>query len=96
MDEAVLAETAEEDLSNFGLSGAAGLLVTIVSSSEGLLDLKYKDFMDAKALIRRHPELLEKLKEAWNIQAFKDIRNLSMPYLVLIERTSPHNSYLAL
>ncbi|KIL65127.1 hypothetical protein M378DRAFT_10999 [Amanita muscaria Koide BX008] len=51
------------------------LLNTIVQHSEGRLDQKYRRIANAKALIKEHPELVDKLKEAWNDSSFKQIRN---------------------
>ena len=68
------------DFDDSGYSGAFGLailLTTIVSSSEGKLDSKFEKVAEVKALFREHPELAEKLEEAWAARSFKEIRNLS-------------------
>jgi hypothetical protein len=57
------------------------LLNTIAWNSEGKLDPKYKDPTNAQALLKEHPELIDKLKTAWEVKSFKDIRNLSKFYL---------------
>ena len=57
---------------------ATTLLATIVSTSEGNLDPKYKELPNAKALLQKHPSLTDKLKVAWNDGTFREIRNLSM------------------
>jgi len=74
MDKQVL-ENADEEPVN--LSRATFLLATIVSTSDGRLDPKYKETPAARALLKQHPELEEKLKEAWKERSFKEIRNLS-------------------
>ena len=53
------------------------LLATIVSTSEGLLNPKYGQPQNARALLNDQPELVEKLRLAWNDKTFKEIRNLS-------------------
>jgi hypothetical protein len=73
MDDLVL-ETAEDEPSNLTL--AAFLLATIVSTSEGRLDSKYKANPSAKNLLRGDPNLVEMLKLAWMEKSFKAIRNL--------------------
>ena len=64
------------------------LLATIVSTSEGMLDPKYEKTPEAKALLREHPQLEAELKKAWEQEpkSFKDVRNLSMSYVVLSGR----------
>ncbi|KIL65107.1 hypothetical protein M378DRAFT_162356 [Amanita muscaria Koide BX008] len=57
---------------------ATCLLNAIVQRSEGRLDQKYGSVEDAKALIKEHPELVAKLKEAWNDRSFEQIRNLKI------------------
>ena len=74
LDKTVL-ESENNEPSNF--DSAVLLLLEIVSNSEGLLDSRYEKIREAKKIVREHPELIEKLTAAWNIQAFKDIRNLS-------------------
>src|SRR5277367_4172438 len=59
------------------LSLAAFLLVTIVSTSEGLLDAKYEKTPAAVVLLQEHPALKEKLMQAWTARTFRDIRNMS-------------------
>jgi hypothetical protein len=68
-------ETFEEEPHTISL--AAFLLATIISTSEGILDSRYEKTQNAKALLRTRPELLEKVREAWNEKTFKEIRNLS-------------------
>jgi hypothetical protein len=70
-----LLEKAGDD-PNF-LSAAAFLLATIVSTSKPLLDPKYGETQNAKALLEEHPNLAEKLRVAWKDGTFKGIRNLS-------------------
>ena len=53
------------------------LLPVIVSFSEGKLDPKFKKISEVKALLQDHPELMEKLEDAWKARTFRDIRNLS-------------------
>jgi hypothetical protein len=53
------------------------LLATIVSTSEGQLDPQYEKIPNARALLEEHPELMDKLKEAWVKGTFREIRNLS-------------------
>jgi hypothetical protein len=53
------------------------LLATIVSTSEGLLNPKYGQPQNARVLLNDQPELVEKLRLAWNDKTFKEIRNLS-------------------
>ena len=69
------------DILDFYDSGYLGatiqLLTTIVSSSEGKLDPKFKEVAEVKALFQEHPELVKKLEEAWAARSFKEIRNLS-------------------
>jgi hypothetical protein len=74
MDEAVL-DVVEEQPVNLGR--ATFLLATIVSSSQGRLDAKYRETPAAKALLQEHPALMEKLTEAWAAGTFRQIRNLS-------------------
>ena len=52
-------------------------LATIVSTSEGNLDLKYEKNPNAKASLQKHPSLTDMLREAWYDNTFKAIRNLS-------------------
>ncbi|KAM6495088.1 hypothetical protein JOM56_009711 [Amanita muscaria] len=59
-------------------SAVTCLLNAIVQKSEGRLDQKYGRIANAKALIKEHPELVDKLKEAWNDRSFKQIRNLKI------------------
>jgi len=77
MDKQVL-ENADEEPVN--LSRATFLLATIVSTSDGRLDPKYERNPAARALLKQHPELEEKLKEAWKERSFKEIPNLSTPF----------------
>lgn len=74
LDEAVF-RVADDEPSIPSL--AAFLLATIVSTSEGKLDPQYEKTPKAKVLIDEHPELMDKLKEAWLAKSFKEIRNLS-------------------
>jgi len=60
------------------------LLSTIVSTSEGLLDPKYKETLNAMNLLAEHPDLMEKLSHAWKLGRFKDIRNLSAIWIFLL------------
>ena len=61
------------------------LLATIVSTSKGMLDLKYEKNPEAKALLQEHPQLEVELKNAWEQEpkSFKDIQNLSMSCVIL-------------
>jgi hypothetical protein len=52
------------------------LMHSIISFSEGLLDPKHKDVIEALRLFKKHPELRDKLHEAWTAKSFKEIRNL--------------------
>jgi hypothetical protein len=63
-------------------SRAAFLLATIVSTSEGQLDPQYKETPNAKALLEKHPELMDKLKKSWAERSFREIRNLSTLSLI--------------
>jgi hypothetical protein len=54
-----------------------GLLVAIIEESNEQLDPQYYSPKIARALLTRHPELVEKLKEAWMKKSFEEIRNLS-------------------
>ena len=74
MDAEVVRATPD---SPWGSMLAAWLLVTIVSTSEGLLNPKYGQPQNASALLNDQPELVEKLRLAWNDKTFKEIRNLS-------------------
>jgi hypothetical protein len=74
LDEAILRRADDEPSTLFR---AVYLLSTIVSTSEGQLDLQYENALKAKALISEHPKLIDMLKEAWEARAFKGIRNLS-------------------
>jgi hypothetical protein len=53
------------------------LLATIVSTSGGPLNSKYKENQHAKALLLEHPWLMDRLIGAWRDRTFKEIRNLS-------------------
>jgi hypothetical protein len=72
-DETVL-ETANVEPSSPFL--AACLLATIVSVSEGLLDSKYIHTPAALHLLKEHPDLTDKLGEAWKAGTFREIRSL--------------------
>jgi hypothetical protein len=74
MDEEVIRHT--HDLP-WGSALAMMLLATIVSTSKGLLHPKYGENQNANALVDDQPELVEKLRLAWNDKTFKEIRNLS-------------------
>jgi hypothetical protein len=53
------------------------LLDCIISCSDGLLDQKYTNGVEMQRLYKNHPELQDKLKEAWSTnKSFKEIRNL--------------------
>lgn len=65
------------------LSAAAFVLATIVSTSKPLLDPKYGEIQNAKALLEEHPNLAEKLRMAWKDGSFKGIRNLSAMHFSL-------------
>jgi hypothetical protein len=54
------------------------ILLTIISTSKGLLDPKYNDAGNATALLKGYPELRDKLKAAWAARSFKEIRNLGV------------------
>ena len=54
------------------------LLMEIVLYSRSQLEINYADFHQALALLRKHPELVNKLKVAYAAGSFKEIRNLSM------------------
>src|SRR5277367_6804201 len=62
---------------NEPIFAALSLLAIIVSTSEGLLDAKYQQTSAAVALFGEHPELKEKLMQAWMARTFRDIRNMS-------------------
>jgi aspartate/tyrosine/aromatic aminotransferase len=84
LDEQVLSTIEDESYSpNFGVL----LLTTIVTSSEGLLNRKYEITTAAKALLKEHPELAEKLKVAWKDKQFKSIRNLGMFFTLRIYKS---------
>ena len=59
------------------------LLISIVSTSEGKLDSTYIEPSKVSTLLREHPTLKIALKKAWEEKSFKDIRILSMLYLIL-------------
>jgi hypothetical protein len=61
---------------------ATFLLATIVSTSEGQLDPQYEKTPNAKALLEKHPELMDKLKKSWAQRSFREIRNLSTLSLI--------------
>jgi hypothetical protein len=65
------------------LSAAAIVLATIVSTSKPLLDPKYGEIQNAKALLEEHPNLAEKLRVAWKDGTFEGIRNLSAVHFSL-------------
>ena len=50
-----------------------------------MLDPRYKENPEAKALLREHPQLEVELKNAWEQEpkSFKDIRNLSTSCVIL-------------
>ena len=52
------------------------LLLTIVAYSDGLLDPKYENIMNATALIEENTQLEKMLMDAWKKKKFRDIRNL--------------------
>ena len=54
------------------------LLCSIVANSDKRLDLKYERKSAAVTLLADHPELRDKLMQAWSAQSFKELRNLSM------------------
>jgi hypothetical protein len=84
LDQEVL-ETIENDRSPMTL------LATIVSTSERL-DQKYGKNQNAKALLREHPGLVDKLEGAWQDKSFKEIRNLSTSSLSYRYWTVPNTS----
>lgn len=49
----------------FTADTAPFLLLSIVSCSDGRLDLKYKDLSEVENLLEKHPTLMELLREAW-------------------------------
>ena len=53
------------------------LLLAIVLCSHKQLDPNYATFLRAKALLVKHPKLVDKLTVAWRAGSFKEIRNLS-------------------
>jgi hypothetical protein len=72
-DETVLETVNVEPSSPFL---AAWLLATIVAVSEGLLDGKYSQNPAALRLLKEHPDLTDKLREAWKAETFREIRSL--------------------
>jgi len=74
MDEEVIRVT---DGLPLGFTLGTELLSTIVSTSEGLLNPKYGNVMNAHALLKDLPELVKKLRQTWNDKTFKEIWNLS-------------------
>jgi hypothetical protein len=69
-------------------SCAAYLLATIVSVSEGLLDPKYSQNPAALRLLKAHPDLTDKLREAWAAKSFREIWNLSMSFALFEDSSS--------
>ena len=67
--------------SELGTLAGVFLLNTVVSNSEGTLDLKYGTTTNAKILLQKEEELLEKLNDAWTKKKFEEIRNLSAIYI---------------
>ena len=53
------------------------LLMVIVLCSHKQLDPNYAALSQAKALLVKHPKLVDKLTVAWRAGSFKEIRNLS-------------------
>jgi hypothetical protein len=54
------------------------LLALVVGNSDGMLDQRYCDILEAVKLLAEHPELWDRIKTAYATQSFKDIRNLGM------------------
>ena len=54
------------------------LLLLVVSHSDGMLDQRYRDIIQAGNLLTEYPELGERLKAAHTARSFKDIRTLGM------------------
>ncbi|KAF9232686.1 hypothetical protein BU15DRAFT_67236 [Melanogaster broomeanus] len=52
------------------------LLTTIIDSSDGHLDSRYRTSKAAKELVKTHLELSDMLKTAWKDKSYRDIRNL--------------------
>ena len=57
------------------------LLMLVVSESDGLLDQRYCDVIEAKNLLAKYPELGERLMTAHSARSFKDIRTLGMLFI---------------
>jgi hypothetical protein len=80
MDEAVLLDIGSDP----NEQRLSLLLCCIVGASNGKLDEKYERKRFAVALLADHPELQDKLMQAWEARSFKEIRNLSMCSSVLL------------
>ena len=53
------------------------VLALVVTYSDGKLDQQYGKMSNSRKLLETYPELRDKIKEAYDMRSFKDIRNLS-------------------
>jgi hypothetical protein len=67
------------------------LLATIVSNSQETLDTINREIMHAGSLLEEHGDMWTKLKEAWDAQLFKEIRNMSAISIFLSGLLITHN-----
>jgi hypothetical protein len=80
MDEAVLVDSGSDP----NEQRLSLLLLLIVVGSNGKLDEQLQNFSTRTSLLADHPELRDKLMQAWEARSFKEIRNLSMCSSVLL------------
>jgi hypothetical protein len=80
MDEAVLVDSGSDP----NEQRLSLLLFLIVVTSNGKLDEQLQSFSARTSLLANHPELRDKLMQAWEARSFKKIRNLSMCSSVLL------------
>jgi hypothetical protein len=80
------AESVHDDLSNNGdirdrevnlPFNPVTLLTQIAAFSDGKLDSKYRDPVDALTIIQANPQLESQLEAAWKDKSFGNIRDLS-------------------
>jgi hypothetical protein len=57
------------------------LLMLVVGASDGVLNQRYRDIIEAEDLLTQYPELGERIKTAHTAQSFKDIRTLGMLFI---------------